>query len=173
SSVIQGIAGGDNKNYLLKSGPKVLIYFGLTSIVTLTIAVIIAGIMSPGNYMDASQLITEDMRINAEAAGVGSSVSFGNLPAVIIHLIPDNPLASLVSGDMLSIVIFALIVGVSLVNIPEDTALPLLKVLYSVQEITMAITKWTMKLAPAAVFGLLCQVTSQVGIKTIWGLSMF
>lgn len=37
----------------------------------------------------------------------------------------------------------------------------------------MAITKWTMKIAPIAVFGLMVQVTSQVGIETIFGLSMF
>src|SRR5690606_19719356 len=88
-------------------------------------------------------------------------------------LLPANPLQALVSGDMLSIVIFAIIIGVSLANIPSDTAVPLLKVLYSVQEITMAITKWAMKLAPIAVFGLMCQVTSKVGIETIMGLSMF
>ncbi len=174
SSIVQGIAGGDNKDYLLKSGPKVLLYFGFTSIVTLTMAVIVASIMNPGEYMDASLLLAEDMKINTQnIESTSSGFSFANLPSLISELIPDNPLASLVAGDMLSIVIFALIIGVSLVNIPEDTALPLLKVLYSVQEITMAITKWTMKIAPAAVFGLLCQVTSQVGINTIWGLSMF
>src|SRR5690606_15991130 len=32
---------------------------------------------------------------------------------------------------------------------------------------------WAMKLAPIAVFGLMCQVTSKVGIETIMGLSMF
>lgn len=92
---------------------------------------------------------------------------------MIVNLLPANPLQALVSGDMLSIVIFAIIIGVSLANIQADTAFPLLKVLYSVQEITMAITRWAMKLAPIAVFGLMCQVTSKVGIETIMGLSMF
>src|SRR5690606_21511688 len=100
-------------------------------------------------------------------------VSMGNIPNLLIDLLPANPLEALVSGDMLSIVVFAIIIGVSLANIPSDTAVPLLKVLYSVQEITMAITRWAMKLAPLAVFGLMCQVTEKVGIDTILGLSMF
>lgn len=169
SSVIQGIAGGNNKDYLLKSGGKVILYFGFTSIVTLILAVGITGILNPGDYMT---IAVEDQVTQVTSTGT-SIVNFSNLPEILTNLIPDNPLQSLVAGDMLSIVVFALIVGVSLVNLPEETSLPLLKVLYSVQEVTMAITKWTMKIAPIAVFGLMVQVTSQVGIETIFGLSMF
>lgn len=174
SSIVQGIAGGDNKEYLMKSGPRLLAYYGLTTSTVLVIAVIIAQLIQPGNYMDAGKLITEDMTLNPDAASaVGQSLKFGNIPTMITDLLPANPLAALVSGDMLSIVIFAIIVGISLANIPSDTAIPLLKVLYSVQEITMSITKWAMRLAPIAVFGLMCQVTSKVGINTLMGLSMF
>lgn len=169
SSVIQGIAGGNNKDYLLKSGGKVILYFGFTSVVTLILAVGVAGILNPGDYMN---IAVEEQVTQVTSAGE-SMVGFANLPEILTNLIPDNPLKSLVAGDMLSIVVFALIVGVSLVNLPEETSLPLLKVLYSVQEVTMAITKWTMKIAPLAVFGLMVQVTSQVGIETIFGLSMF
>ena len=174
SSVVQGIAGGENTEYLKKSGIKLLGYYGLTTTTVLTLAVILVSIIRPGDYMDATHLITTDMAINSEAITASHTVlSFGNLPTMITELLPANPLQALVSGDMLSIVIFAIIIGVSLANIPSDTAVPLLKVLYSVQEITMAITRWAMKLAPVAVFGLMCQVTSKVGIETIMGLSMF
>lgn len=174
SSVVQGIAGGENTEYLKKSGLKLLGYYGITTTTVLTLAVILVSIIRPGDYMDATQLITTDMAINTGALTESQTVlSFGNLPTMITELLPANPLQALVSGDMLSIVIFAIIIGISLANIPSDTAVPLLKVLYSVQEITMAITRWAMKLAPIAVFGLMCQVTSKVGIDTIMGLSMF
>src|SRR5690606_11611141 len=140
----------------------------------LILAVILATNIQPGNYLDATILITEDMALNPEIlTESGTKLGFGYILEMIVNLLPANPLQALVSGDMLSIVIFAIIIGVSLANIQADTAIPLLKVLYSVQEITMAITKWAMKLAPIAVFGLMCQVTSKVGIKTIMGLSMF
>lgn len=174
SSVVQGIAGGDNKDYLMKSGPKLLLYYGMTTTTVLILAVILASVLQPGSYMDAGSLLTADMALNPEAVTENKIVfSFGNIPEMIVNLLPANPLQAMVSGDMLSIVIFAVIAGVSLANIPSDTAFPLLKVLYSVQEITMAVTRWAMKLAPIAVFGLMCQVTSKVGIETIMGLSMF
>lgn len=174
SSIVQGIAGGSNTEYLKKSGPKLLLYYGMTTSTVLVLAVVLASIIQPGNYMDATSLITAEMAINAQAIPDSEAfLSFGIIPEVIVGLLPANPLQALVSGDMLSIVIFAIIIGVSLANIPSDTAVPLLRVLYSVQEITMAITRWAMRLAPIAVFGLMCQVTSKVGIETIMGLSMF
>lgn len=172
SSVVQGIAGGDNKEYLMKSGPRLLLYYMMTTTTVLILAVIIASVIQPGAYMDAGKLLTDDMVLNTESAPQ-PELNFGNIPSMITELLPANPLAALVAGDMLSIVIFAIITGVSLANIPSDTAVPLLKVLYSVQEIAMAITRWAMKLAPIAVFGLMCQVTSKVGIETITGLSLF
>lgn len=174
SSIIQGIAGGNNTEYLRKSGPMLLLYFTITTTTVLFLAVIVTSIIQPGTYMDASSLITTDMAINTSAiAESGSLIGIGNIPEMIVGLLPANPLEALVAGDMLSIVVFAIIVGVALANIPSETALPLLKVFFSVQEITMAITNWAMKLAPIAVLGLMCEVTSKVGIGTIMGLSMF
>lgn len=174
TSVVQGIAGGDSSDHLKKFGPKLLGYYLITTTTVLILAVILVNVLNPGAYMDATSLITPDMAIDPNAIQkTESETSFKNIPTVIIDLLPANPLQALVSGDMLSIVIFAVIIGVSLANIPSDTAIPLLKVMYSVQEITMAITRWAMKLTPVAVFGLMCQVTANVGFETIAGLSMF
>lgn len=173
SSVVQGIAGGDNTDYLKQYGPKLLIYYMLTTTTVLILAVILVNVMNPGEFMDATKLLTPDMSINSEALENNNQIAFGSLPSKLIELLPANPLQALVSGEMLSIVIFAVIVGVALANIPNDTSIPLLKVMYSVQEITMAITRWAMRLTPVAVFGLMCQVTTNVGFETIAGLSMF
>src|SRR5690606_35625950 len=129
SSVVQGIAGGGNKEYLMKSGPRLVLYYAMTTTTVLIFAVIIASLIQPGNYMDAANLITDDMVIDTNAVvAAQTTLNFGNLPTMITELLPANPLAALVSGDMLSIVIFAIIVGISLANIPSDTAVPLLKV---------------------------------------------
>lgn len=175
SSIVQGIAGGENKDYLKTVGPKVMIYFMFTSVVTITLAVVIALILKPGLYMGMDNVLFKEMLDLSVAAGASETQSFGlkDLPNMLTNLLPENPLASMVSGEMLSIVIFALIIGVALVNLPDQTALPILQLLYSIQEITMLVTRWAMKLAPIAVFGLICQVTSKVGLETITGLSMF
>lgn len=66
SSIVQGIAGGDNTEYLKKSGPKLLLYYGMTTSTVLILAVILATIIQPGNYMDATSLITADMTLDTQ-----------------------------------------------------------------------------------------------------------
>lgn len=172
SSVIQGIAGGEHKDELIKTGPKVAVYFILTTSVAIVIGVITTLILKPGNYINSSTLLAqsgESTELQAEVA----TFSFNAVPNMITDLLPDNPLASMVTGEMLSIVIFSIIVGIALLNVSDKTSRPVLDLLTSIQEICMTITKWAMKLAPYAVFGLICQITAMVGINTIAGLGMY
>src|SRR5690606_7866926 len=83
------------------------------------------------------------------------ATSLGDLPSLLTGLVPTNPLASMLAGEMLSLVLFAIIVGAALVAMPRDKSEPLLELVTAVQEICMIVTKWAMKLAPVAVFGLM------------------
>lgn len=170
SSIIQGIAGGDNKEFLKSAGPKVTLYFMLTSVVTITLAVALALVIEPGAYMSGTAFFQEALNVEVSPP---VEVGLRDLPNMLTSLLPENPLSSMVAGEMLSIVIFAFVIGTALANLPQETALPTLKILYSVQETAMLVTRWAMKIAPVAVFGLICQVTSKVGFETISGLSMF
>jgi Na+/H+-dicarboxylate symporter len=172
SSVIQGIAGGEHKDELIKTGPKVALYFIITTSVAIVIGVITTLLIKPGNYINSSALLSVG-GVSAELEVETSSFSLKAVPNMITDLLPDNPLASMVTGEMLSIVIFSIIVGIALLNVSDKTSRPLLDLLSSIQEICMTITKWAMKLAPYAVFGLICQITAMVGINTIAGLGMY
>ncbi len=171
SSIIQGIAGGDDKELLKRTGPKVGLYFVSTTLAAIIIGVIVALLISPGNYIDAAGLLAAASDTIPEV--VNQPATSSNIPQFITDLLPSNPLASMVMGEMLSIVIFAIVVGVALVTLPDSTAEPVVKLLFSIQEICITVTRWAMKIAPLAVFGLLCQVTAKVGIGAITGLAMY
>ena len=55
-------------------------------------------------------------------AAKSSELSFGinDIPNAITNLLPENPLASMVSGEMLSIVIFTIIIGVAVLSLTDD-----------------------------------------------------
>src|SRR5690554_7950871 len=123
SSIVQGIAGGDNTEYLKKSGPKLLLYYGMTTSTVLILAVILATVIQPGNYMDATSLITAAMTLDTQTiTESGTKLGFGYIPEVIVNLLLVNPLQALVSGVMLGIVFFAFIFGVFLVIFKAVTA---------------------------------------------------
>jgi Na+/H+-dicarboxylate symporter len=74
---------------------------------------------------------------------------------------------------MLQIVVFAILIGVAVMNISSERARPLLDLAASVQQLSMEIVSWAMVLAPLAVLGLLAQITMKVGLTAIVGMSVY
>ena len=77
------------------------------------------------------------------------------------------------SGEMLSIIVFAIIIGVSMISLPSGSSKPILDLLESVQKITMKVVSWAMRLAPFAAFGLIAGITSKVGLSALTGLGAY
>lgn len=102
-----------------------------------------------------------------------NSFGINDMPGIITDLLPENPLASMVSGEMLSIVIFTIIIGVAVLSLPDNLLKPVKLLLSAVQEICMTVVKWAMILVPIAVFGLMAQLTSSVGLSSLAGLGYY
>jgi Na+/H+-dicarboxylate symporter len=100
-------------------------------------------------------------------------VAFGRLPGQVVSILPTNPLLAMVEGQMLQVVLFSLVVGVALLNLKAESAKPILDLLGSVQELTMKIVGWAMRLAPLAVFGLLARQMVSTGVEALVGLAAY
>jgi Na+/H+-dicarboxylate symporter len=74
---------------------------------------------------------------------------------------------------MLDVVVIAIIGGISLLSIKAEQANSVLGLLEAVQNICMIIIGWAMKLAPYAVFGLMTQVASTIGIKALESMGKY
>ena len=96
-----------------------------------------------------------------------------DIPQTIVGVIPGNPLASFMSGEMLSIIVFALIVGVSMISISKQSSQPILDLLESVQKLTLKVVSWAMRLAPFAAFGLIAGITSKIGLSAMTVLGAY
>ena len=68
---------------------------------------------------------------------------------------------------MLQVILFAVVIGVALVNLAPDKSAPLFDLLGSLQEVCMKVVAWAMRLAPFAVFGLIARLTATVGIDVL------
>lgn len=166
TSVIRGIVGGGDPAELKVLGPRVAMFFLLFTVAAIIIGIGVATWLRPGDLLAAQ----------GWAAGEVAASITTERPTVtsfITDLLPENPLASMVSGEMLSIVAFAIIAGIAMLSLDAPTAEPVIRLLGAVQEICMTIIRWAMKLAPLAVFGLMCQVTASVGWNALSGLGMY
>jgi len=176
ASVIRGIAAGEAGVSLQRLGGWTVVFFLVTTVVAVAIGLSAAIVISPGAYIDGSTL---EAAMAGEAAGAEDSPPVAELPRpeeipeFITSLFPRDPLTTFISGNMLQIVLTAVIIGVALVMTPPAQRKPLLDLLSSVQAACMVIVGWVLRFAPIAVFGLLAHITARVGLSALIGTGVY
>ena len=171
ASVIRGLAASDNVEQLRRIGLVVTAFFILTTAVAALIGLWVTGLLGPGRGLGATLEIAAGASAPVAASPAIPGVS--ELPDALIGLLPGNPLSSMVQGEMLQVVIFAMIVGIALVSLPPAQSRPLLDLLESLQQVCMTVVRWAMLLAPIAVFGLMARLTSQIGFDALLGMAFY
>ena len=172
ASIIRGITSAGSLKQLQSLGLGVAVYFVITTAIAITIGILVVTTIMPGNFIDSS-LIRESFGIVNPEPSQKTEISMLEIPQSIVGLVPSNPLTSFMSGEMLSIIVFALIVGVSMISLPEQSSKPILDLLESIQKITLKIVSWAMRLAPFAAFGLIASMTSKLGFNALSGLGAY
>ncbi len=167
ASVMLGVASSEDVEQLKSLGLRIAVYFLGTTIVSLFLGFLVASVLKPGSYMD-TQVAGSEAAVGNVDVRVG-----GSLKDQILGLFPQNPFSAFSEGQMLQVVIFSLIVGVALISMKADMARPLLRLMESIQEVCMTVVKWSMILAPIAVFGLTTSMICSVGTQALFGLGFY
>ncbi|MCH8537208.1 MAG: dicarboxylate/amino acid:cation symporter [Alkalimonas sp.] len=91
---------------------------------------------------------------------------------VLTNLIPTNPVAALAEGNVLQIIVFAVLVGIA-INVVGEKAEPMRKVMQAGAEIMYQITRMVLQLTPLGVLGLMAWVVGSFGLETLLPLGKF
>jgi Na+/H+-dicarboxylate symporter len=169
ASIILGLASSENPEQLRRLGIVVVLFFVVTTAAAVVIGMWLAGLIEPGKAI----VLDAVPQVSGAVPAAPAPPALRDIPETLIHLLPGNPLGSMVQGEMLQVVIFAIIVGVALVALPPAQSQPLLDLLTSLQQVCMIIVRWAMRLAPLAVFGLMARLMSQTGAGAILGLAYY
>ncbi|HSR62654.1 MAG TPA: dicarboxylate/amino acid:cation symporter [Gammaproteobacteria bacterium] len=174
ASVIRGLAASENIEQLKRLGIFVVVFFIITTVIAIIIGVNLALLIKPGNYVDSQVLaatVGDKANVTETApAGIGS---VAEIPEMVIGLLPTNPLNSMVESEMLQVVLFSVIFGIAILMTAPDRSRPLLEFLGSLQEVCMTVVRGAMWLAPIAVFGLIAQLTSRIGLEALMGMAIY
>lgn len=170
ASVIRGLAASENIEQLKQLGVRVTLFFTATTALAAAIGLWIGSVLKPGLSMPSMQTEVDPAALSDAAA---SRPSIVELPDTLLGLLPGNPLDAMVQGEMLQIVIFSVIFGIALVSMAPTQSKPMLELLGSLQEICMTIVRWAMRLAPIAVFGLMAQLTTKIGLSALLGMAYY
>jgi proton glutamate symport protein len=173
TSIILGITSSDDKEFLKKVSLRIFPYFIATTMVATTIGASMATLLQPGKYID-SALIADVMEGSpAATAPAATEADTMHITDQLVEMIPTNYIKSALDQDMLATVILALFLGMAIVALDSKRTQPFLQWIDVIQSIAMKIIEWAMKLAPIAVFGLICNITMRVGFGAIAGMAAY
>ena len=178
ASIVQGIAGATDIQQLKRTGLGIGVYFLIAVVIAAVLGITVALVLRPGDFVDASALLASagDAQLPeaaAELAAGGEGMALSELPGMITGVLPTNPMGAIAQGDMLQIVIFAVVLGLGLISLPPRSAKPLLDLFEAVQAVCMAVVGAVMTFAPVAVFGLLAQAMIKTGPSVLAGLGIY
>ncbi|MBS7526658.1 dicarboxylate/amino acid:cation symporter [Fusibacter paucivorans] len=151
---------GDVKK-LGRIGGKTLGFYLMTTAIAITLAIVIASVVKPGSFMQ----LTADT-YTYEAAESPAFVQ------VLINMIPTNPIAAMAEGNMLQIIVFALISGTAITVLGERVAQVKL-ILEQLNEIILKMVMIIMKFAPIGVFALVGKTMATFGFDAIGSLFVY
>ena len=163
SLVCGSMAIGDTKK-LGTVGVRTLLFYLVTTALAITVALSIGNLINPGTGLDMSA-------IQSNAAKV-ETMEATSLSETLLGIIPDNPLNSLSSGNMLQIIVFALIVGVILAKLGERTE-TVGNFFSQFNDIMMEMTMMVMSLAPIGVFCLISRTFANIGFSAFVPLAKY
>ena len=172
SSIVIAITSLGSTDKLKTLGLGVGSYFVITTVIAILVAIFLVSIVSPGNLLDIS-LLQESYDLNDNDVKIKEGFALDDIPNAVSNIIPKNPISSYLEGQMLSILIFAMIIGMSMVILPKESVKPILDILESIQKITIHILMFSMKIVPFAVFGLIVGMVSKVGIGSMIGMGAY
>ncbi|PVH27247.1 dicarboxylate/amino acid:cation symporter [Pararhodobacter oceanensis] len=173
SSIVGGLSGAGSGEELRSVGLRLAAFILATATAAALIGVALAQWLRPGvGLAGFSQGTSADTpSSNGEMPDLPDPPAQVSLPDMIVEILPTNPTASIVQGDMLAVVVLALLVGISVTQVQPVRAKPFLALMDALLSISMNIVKWAMFLAPFAVFGLMAQLVMRMGFETMIGIS--
>ena len=172
ASIVVAIANLGAKEKMKTLGLGIGVYFVITTTISILIAITLASIIAPGSILDLTAL-QETHDLSEDDLKVTEGFSLDDIPDTVSNIVPRNPILSYLEGQMFSILVMAVIVGLSMAALPKDSVKPLLDLLESIQKITLYILLMAMKIVPFAVFGLIVGMVAQVGVETMAGLGVY
>lgn len=158
SSLIMGIAGTGDFKQLGRLGFKTILWFEVATTIALVVGLAVVNIVQPG--AGVSVPVSD---VSAVSGLAEKSVDMGKM---LVEIVPTNIVESAAKGNMLQIIFFSCIFGVSAAAMGK-AGQPVLDLAVSIANIMFKVTEYVMKLAPIGVFALIAYTVAKFGLGVL------
>jgi aerobic C4-dicarboxylate transport protein len=164
-TVVTGIAGVEDVKKVGKTGGLALIYFEVMSTVALVIGLVVVNVLHPGTGMnvDPASLNTEQLAAYTGPGKMHTAIEF------LLNIIPTTVVDAFAKGEILQVLLFAVLFGFALQRLAERGA-PMLAFVESFSQVLFGIVGMVMRLAPIGAFGAMAFTIGKYGFGSLLSL---
>jgi len=156
-SLVTGVSSLSDPKKLGRVGGKAVGLYMLTTGVAVSLALIAAMLVRPGVGANPGEVVERE---------ISEQPSFGQ---VLIEMVPRNPVEAMANGDMLPIIIFAILIGLS-IALAGESGKRIGRFFSDFNEVVMGLVGFVMLLAPYGVFALIAVLGATTGWGTFLGV---
>src|SRR5713226_1992616 len=160
-TLVSGIAGHPDLKKVGRMGIKSIIYFEVVTTLALLIGLAAINISKAGVGVHLPTSVTSD--VTPPPARPTAS-------EIILHIFPENIAKSVAEGQVLQVVIFSILFGIALAQVPEKRRAPMLQFCESLSEVMFRFTNLIMLYAPIGIGAAIAYAVGQGGVKIIGNL---
>jgi aerobic C4-dicarboxylate transport protein len=165
-TVVAGIAGMQDMKKVGRVGGKALLYFEVISTFALLIGLIVANVVQPGAGFNVDPA-TLDTKSIAQYTAKTSSLSTVDF---LLNIIPNTFVDAFAKGDILQVLLIAILFGVAL-SILGERGRPITKFVDDLSHVIFGVVGIIMKAAPVGAFGAMAFTIGKYGIMALLPLA--
>ena len=162
ASLIKGVSDLKDLSKLSSMGGVTIATYIFTTVMAVSIGLIAVNIIEPGNFISEE---TREQLVNAYSSNANEKIDVANDQKSLgplqplVDMVPSNIFdAASNNRNMLQVIFFAIIFGISMILIPPKKSLPIKNFFDSLNEVILKIIDLIMLCAPYGVFALLAAI---------------
>src|SRR5271170_7274214 len=167
--VVHGIAGAGNLKKVGRVGVKALVYFEAMTTVALVIGIALGFLVGPGHGMNVNPA-TLDANALSSYADNAHKLHGGGIDGFVLNIIPTTSFDALARNDVLQVLFFAVIFGISLALVGEKGQ-PIATIIDSASTVLFRAMGLIVRLAPLGVLGAVAYTVGRYGVGSLQQLA--
>ena len=163
SSIISGITGIGGAEHFGRMSAKTFSYYISTSLIAILTGLFLVNLIQPG--------VGAELTLQATPEGIEGNLS--KLTETLINIIPTNPLAAMVNGDILPTIFFSLLFGFFITKTPDPYKEKLTSLFQGFFEVMIKLTHFIILFAPIGIFAIIAKIIAQTGMEIFIPLASY
>jgi aerobic C4-dicarboxylate transport protein len=163
--VVHGIAGAGDLKKVGRVGVKALVYFEVMTTVALIVGLALAFIVGPGHGMNIDPSVLDAKAITSHADNV-HKLQGGGIGGFILNIIPTTSFDALARNDVLQVLFFALLFGISLALVGEK-AQQVTSLIEATSTVLFRAMGLIVRVAPLGVLGAVAYTVGRYGVGSL------